>query len=219
MNRSAIILAGGFSSRFGQDKGMLMLVNKPLLRYVTDAIDPIVDEIIVVVNSEEKAAKYSEIVKDNVRFTVDICESQGPLIGALTGLKTVKSKYTLLLPFDTPFISPGIINLLFELCLGKAAAIPRWPNTQIEPLQAVYQSKLALEAAVGAVNEGYLNMRALIVKLRGVRYISTMVIQELDPDLRTFFNVNTPLDMKRACMMIQSKNQESQVRTQSKLAL
>jgi molybdopterin-guanine dinucleotide biosynthesis protein A len=108
----------------------------------------------------------------------------------------------LLLPFDTPFVSKEVVSLLFELCLGKAAAIPRWPNEQIEPLHAVYQTKLALEAAKSAVSEGKLTMRAMIEKLRGVRYVSTLVIQQLDPDLRAFFNINTPLDLKKAMAMV-----------------
>ncbi|MBT0159108.1 molybdenum cofactor guanylyltransferase [Candidatus Bathyarchaeota archaeon A05DMB-2] len=205
MGRSAIVLAGGFSSRFGQDKGVLELGNKPLMRHVIDAVNPIVDETIVVTNAEEKIREYAKIVGQNVRFVVDVCESQGPLVGALTGFSAAQGKYSLLVPFDTPFVSREVVTLLFELCIGKAAAIPRWPNEQIEPLQAVYQTKLALETARQAVNEGELNMRAMIAKLRGVRYISTLVIQQLDPDLKTFFNINTPFDLKRAIAMIKSR--------------
>jgi molybdopterin-guanine dinucleotide biosynthesis protein A len=42
----------------------------------------------------------------------------------------------------------------------------------------------------------------MIEKLRGVRYVSTLVIQQLDPDLRAFFNINTPLDLKKAIAMV-----------------
>jgi molybdopterin-guanine dinucleotide biosynthesis protein A len=183
----------------------LELGNKPLMRHVIDAVNPIVDETIVVTNAEEKIREYAKIVGQNVRFVVDVCESQGPLVGALTGFSAAQGKYSLLVPFDTPFVSREVVTLLFELCIGKAAAIPRWPNEQIEPLQAVYQTKLALETARQAVNEGELNMRAMIAKLRGVRYISTLVIQQLDPDLKTFFNINTPFDLKRAIAMIKSR--------------
>jgi molybdopterin-guanine dinucleotide biosynthesis protein A len=110
------------------------------------------------------------------------------------------------LPFDTPFVSKEVVSLLFELCLNRAAAIPRWPNCQIEPLHAVYQTKLALEAAKSAVAEGKLNVRAMIEKLRGVRHISTLVIQQLDPELRTFFNINTPIDLKKATVLAKPKN-------------
>jgi molybdopterin-guanine dinucleotide biosynthesis protein A len=205
---SAIVLAGGFSSRFGQDKGVLELANKPLLKQVVEAVIPVVDEIIVVTSSQERTAKYDKVMITNVQFVVDVCESKSPLIGALTGFGVARGKYSLLLPFDTPFVSREVVALLFELCLNRAAVIPRWPNGHIEPLHAVYQTELALEAAKSAVAEGKLNVRAMIEKLRGVRYVSTLVIQQLDPELRTFFNINTPADLKKATTMIEPRKLE-----------
>jgi len=205
LDRSAIVLVGGVSSRFGQDKGLMEIANKPLIKYVLDAVSPVVDEIILVSNSQDRVAEYAKVVATDVRFAIDLCESKGPLIGALTGFEFAHGKYALLLPFDTPFVSRDVVSLLFELCLGKAAAIPRWPNGQIEPLHAVYQTKAALEAAKIAVSEGKLNVRAMIEKLRGVRYVSTLVIQQLDPELKTFFNINTPLDLKKAIAMVKPR--------------
>jgi molybdopterin-guanine dinucleotide biosynthesis protein A len=205
LDRSAIVLAGGVSSRFGQDKGILEIANKPLIKYVIDAVNPLVDETIVVTNSQDRIKEYAKVVATDVRFAIDSCESKGPLIGALTGFGFAHGKYALLLPFDTPFVSREVVSLLFELCLNKTAAIPRWPNEQIEPLHAVYQTKVALEAAKIAVGEGKLNMRAMIEKMRGVRYVSTLVVQQLDPDFRTFFNINTPLDLKKAMAMVKPR--------------
>ena len=205
MDKSAIVLAGGFSSRFGEDKGILELAGKPLITHVVDEVRPFVDEIIVVTNSEERVKKYAAVVGGHTRFAVDSCESKGPLIGALTGFEVARGKYALLLAFDTPFVSGEIVSLLFDLCLSKAAAIPRWPNGQIEPLHAVYQTALALEAATCAVAEGRLDMRGMIERMRGVRYISTLVIQQLDPELRTFFNINTPFDLRKALSMAKSR--------------
>jgi len=45
----------------------------------------------------------------------------------------------------------------------------------------------------------------MVNKLRGVRYISTLVLQQLEPELRTFFNINTPLDLKKAELMLSLK--------------
>ena len=206
MERSAIVLAGGFSSRFGQDKGVLELADKPLIRHVTDAIDLLVDEVVVVTNSRERILKYSQVMAADVQFVVDVCKARSPLIGALTGFGSAHGKYSLLLPFDTPFVSQEVVSLLFELCQGKVAVIPRWPNGYIEPLHAVYQTKLALEAAEDAITEGKLKLRALIEKLQGVRYISTIAIQQLDPELLTFFNINTPADLNKAMTLIKQSN-------------
>ena len=205
MLRSAIVLAGGFSIRFGEDKGVLELAGKPMLRHVVDAVKDNVDEVIVVTSSQERVEQYAALVPGNVRFAVDQSELKGPLIGALTGFSVAKGEYSLLLPFDTPFVSAEVVSLLFELCVGRSAAIPRWPNGQIEPLHAVYKTAIAEEAARAAVAEGRLDMRGMIEKMRGVRFISTLVIQQLDPELRTFFNVNTGVDLKKAMSMIKQR--------------
>ena len=44
-------------------------------------------------------------------------------------------------------------------------------------------------------------MQAMVERLHGVRYISMMVIEQLDPDLKTFFTVNTSFDLKKAAVM------------------
>jgi len=205
VDKSAIVLAGGSSSRFGQDKGVLELAGKPLIRYAVDAVRKLVDEVVVVTSSQERIATYAKLVPADVRFAVDVCESSSPLVGALTGFSFANGEYALLVGFDMPFVSRDVVSLLFDLCVGKAAVIPRWPNGQIEPLHSVYQTKAALDAAKSAVDEGQLTVRAMVEKLRGVRYVSTLVMQQLDPDFKTFFSVNAPVDLKKAAVMVKPK--------------
>jgi len=201
LDKSAIILAGGSSTRFNTDKGVLELDGKPLLSYVIDAVEGLVEEIIVVTNTQTRADTYAKLVSEEVRFAVDIRESKGPLVGALTGFEEANGEYSVLLPFDSPFVSKEVLSLLFDCCIGKAAAVPRWTNQDIEPLHAVYNTKQALIATEEALAENELDVQAMVERLRGVRYISTMVIEQLDPDFKTFFNINTPLDLKKAAVM------------------
>jgi len=205
LDKSAIILAGGVSSRFGQDKGLLQLANKPLIKHVLDAISTLVDEKMVVASSKVQAENYAKVLGSDFNVLIDVDDGHGPLVGALTGFKEAHGRYALLLSCDTPFVSKDVIPLLFELCINRYAVIPRWPNGYIEPLQAVYCAKPAYEAAKNALSEGKLNLRSMVDKLRGVRYVSTLVLQQLDPDLRTFINVNTPLDLKKAELMFKHK--------------
>ena len=198
MDKSAIVLAGGSSSRFGEDKGVVRLAGKPLLSYAVDAVRSVVDETIVVTSSADRVARYEKLVRDSVRFVVDTQESEGPLIGALSGFGVARGEFALVLPFDTPFVSREVVSLLFDLCVGRSAVIPRWPNGQIEPLHAVYRVEAAVAAAEAAVADGRRDMRGMIERMRGVRFVSTLVIMELDPELKSFFNINTPLDLKKA---------------------
>jgi molybdopterin-guanine dinucleotide biosynthesis protein A len=205
LDRSAIILAGGPSSRFGEDKGAIELEHKPLIRHVFDAVKGLADEVIVVTDTQERADNYAKLLPATVKFVIDSRDSNGPLIGALTGFEVAQEKYSLLLPYDVPFVSKEVVSLLFDLCIGKTAAIPRNPDNQIEPLCAVYQTKIALETAKKVADEGAVDMQTMVEQLRGVRYISTMVIEQIDPQLRTFFNINAPLDLKIAAMMLHPK--------------
>ncbi len=201
LDKSAIILAGGSSTRLITDKGVLELNGKALLNYVIDAVEDLVEEVIVVTNTQARADSYGELVSEKVRFAVDIRESNGPLVGALTGFEEAKGEYSALLPFNSPFVSKEVLSLLFDCCVGKAAAVPRWTNQDIEPLHAVYHTKQAVVAAEEALAENELDLQAMVERLRGVRYISTMVIEQLDPDFKTFFTVKTPLDLKKAAVM------------------
>jgi len=72
-------------------------------------------------------------------------------------------------------------------------------------LHAVYQTNVALDAARSAMDEGKLDMQAVVERMRGVRYVSTLVIHQLDPDFRTFFNINTPVDLKKAMSMVKPR--------------
>lgn len=209
MESSAIILAGGPSRRFGSDKSLSLLLNKPLIKYVLDAVNNFVEEKIVVVSSGITKETLARVLGSDVKIAVDKREVQSPLVGALTGFGEANGEYALLLSCDTPLVSKEVLALLLELCINKNAAIPRWPNGYIEPLHAAYRVQPALEAAEKALNEGRLEMRAMIEKLRGVRYISTMVLKLFDPELRMFLNVNTPLDLKRAEQILRGEKQRN----------
>lgn len=198
MERSAIILAGGFSTRLGQDKGLVQLAGKPLVRHVLDKTKNLVEETLVVVSSKTQAEKYEKVLGSDATILVDNAEAHGPLAGANVGFREASGTYSLLLPCDAPFISRDILQLLLELCINKNAVIPRWPNCNIEPLQAVYCTEAALRASNEAVSSGEVKMQAMVDKLRGVRYVSTLVLEQLDPELNTFINVNTAFDLKKA---------------------
>ena len=198
MQTSAIILAGGFSRRFGSDKGLVLLRDKPLVRHLIDKVSPVVDEILVIVSSKEQKKNFEPVVENNAKLVIDKDDTQSPLVGTITGFESANSEYSLLLPCDAPLVSTQIIQFLLDTCTNRHAVIPRWPSGYLEPLQAVYHTKSALTAARTALKTGHLNMRSMIDNLKGVCYISTMVLEQLEPRLVSFFNINTPHDLKKA---------------------
>jgi molybdopterin-guanine dinucleotide biosynthesis protein A len=193
-----VILAGGFSRRLGRDKGLIVLKGKPLILHVVERVSQVVNEIVVVVSSEIQKKNFATVLEGEVSIVIDKTESQSPLVGAMTGFENAQGEYSLLLPCDTPFVSTQIVQFLLEMCTNRSAAIPRWPNGYIEPLQAAYHTKSALAAEKTALEQGKLNMQSMIDNLERVRYISTIVLEEMEPKLLTFFNINTLQDLKRA---------------------
>ena len=198
LKKSAVILAGGFSRRFGSDKGLVLLRNKPLVRHVIDNVNSAVDEILVVVSSEKQKKTFEPIVEDAAKLIIDTDESQSPLIGTITGFEVATGEYSLLVPCDAPLISTKVVQFLFDLSPTRNAVIPRWTSGYVEPLQAVYHTQSALAAAKNALKQDHLDMRSMINNLNNIRYVSTRVLEQLEPKLLSFFNVNTPKDLQNA---------------------
>lgn len=205
MDRSAIILAGGSSVKFEGDKGISELNGKPLISHVVNAVSGLVDEVIVVVSSQERADLYTKVLSPDVSFVVNNYESKGTLVGAIAGFEAAKGEYSALLPFDSPFVSQEVMSLLFDCCIGKAAVIPRSTDMECQPLHAVYCRTQAVEAAKEALAENEFDVQAMVDRLRGVRYMSLMVIKQLDPDLKTFFTIRTPFELKQAAVMSKTR--------------
>jgi molybdopterin-guanine dinucleotide biosynthesis protein A len=195
--RSAIILAGGKSSRIGLDKGLQLLNGKPLIKQVLGRITECVDEIIIVVGSNKQKQSYIELNID-VKIVVDEINPGTPLVGAYTGFNIARSKYCILVGNDMPFLDARIINQLFDLADGHEAATPSWPNGWIEPLLSVYKTKSALKITNKLVNNGEKKLGLIIRSLDDVVKLSIEDIIKVDPTLLTLFDIDTVADHQKA---------------------
>jgi molybdenum cofactor guanylyltransferase len=198
VDRTAIVISGECSSGFGVDACVLELKGKPLIQHVVDAVSPLVDEVVLVAESQERADVYADILGSHIKYVFDVNASKGSLGCALRGLEAATQKYALLVAGSAPYLSVEVLDLLFDLCPGRSAVVPRYPNAEAETLHAVYRVDAALQAAKDAVADGDLTLDGMLARMRGVRYVSTLVVQELDPDLKTFFRVRGEVDLKRA---------------------
>ena len=206
MERTAIILVGGDSKRFGPDKGLTLLATKPLVQYVFEIANNVAEEVVIVVGSTSQQKSYASFFKDReANIVMDIKSDHSPLMGALTGFMNSHGDYSVLLPCDTPFVSKDVLNLLFDVSRNTDATIPRWPNGYIEPLQAVYKVSSALKAAEEGIQKGETRLLFMISRLNYVRYVSTSIIRELDPELISFFNINTLFELRKAKALIRKR--------------
>ena len=112
-NILGIILAGGKSSRFGEDKSTVKLGNKTLLDHTVNKIENEFNEILVISNNKELNFKNKKI-----QVLEDCIEGQlGPLVGILTAMKWVKEnkknyRWVASFPCDTPFFDINLTNKL-----------------------------------------------------------------------------------------------------------
>ncbi len=198
MVSSAVVLSGGNSKRFGKDKALLELSGRPLILHVLDRITGVTEEIIVVAGSQSQLDQYSKFLPSTVKVVKDSYNIQSPLAGALTGFQHARGKYTIMLACDTPFLSKKVVTFLLDLCIGKDATIPKWPNDYLEPLHAIYRTNLAFKAVKEALERRRLNMVSMIKNLKEVNYVNVSALKKLDPELLTFLNINDPNDFKKA---------------------
>lgn len=201
MDRSAIVLSDVFSSRLRSDVDFLDFKGKPLVKHIVEVVSDFVDEVVLVVDSQDSVVKYAKVLGSDVKFAVCNGAVGGSLVGVLAGFEVAGGRFCLVLPSNAPFVFGDIVDLFFDLCLSKSAVVPRWPNQQVEALFAVYNTQFVLEAAKEAVAAGKVDVDELVEGLRGVRYVSTLVVQELDPELKLFFRVNGLVDLKKAAVL------------------
>lgn len=209
---SAIILAGGQGSRLGlagRPKALVELCGRPMISYVLEVAERLSRDVVVVVSSPEQAeALESSGALGDARLIVDDADlgPPCPLLGLITGLSAAREQVALALACDTPFLSRDVLAFLAEVISYMNAAVPSWPNGYVEPLQAAYRVWAARRAGERVLKAGEeVSMRAFLAELGRVRYISTRVLEQLDPTLNTFFNVNTPADLARAEIMLRAR--------------
>jgi molybdopterin-guanine dinucleotide biosynthesis protein A len=194
---NAIILAGGLSRRMnGTRKAFLRLGGQTFLERVMEVLRPLVESFLIVTNEPERYAGLG------ARVLRDEREGVGPLMGIYSGLKASGSETSFVTAVDTPLLAADLVR---RLGLGGEACdvtVPRWEG-ELEPLCAVYsrrclpsiQGVLDRERA-GAVDGPRGRIIAFFPLVR-VCVVEETVVSGLDPEGRSFFNVNTHEDYER----------------------
>ena len=113
-NILGVVLAGGKSQRFGQDKSQVKLQNKLLINYILEEIVGEFKETLIVANEQINFMRSA-----NISVTKDFKRGLGPLGGVLTAMKWIKKnnkKYEWIstFPSDTPFFTKKELKYFFE---------------------------------------------------------------------------------------------------------
>jgi len=197
-NCSGIVLAGGKGTRLGHSKPHVRLGSMSLIEHVIDAALTLFDEVLLVVGKD--ADLFSVIQKQHPLLTIisDDQEGIGPMMGMYTGMKRLTTEYSLVLPCDAPFVSVPLMRALIGLARGSDAAIPIWPNKNVEPLHSVYRVSPSIQAIKSALNCGEKSVLDMIKRLEKINFVPVDSLRKFDSELHTFFNVNYSEDLKTA---------------------
>jgi molybdopterin-guanine dinucleotide biosynthesis protein A len=204
--RSCVILCGGRSRRMGQDKGLMILGGKPALIHLLETLNPLVDEIILVLRDKKQLQSYQKLIEKftinredhypPMKLVIDLKTDQGPLLGLLTGLSYIKARGALVLPCDSPFVSRNFIKKTFQITEDNPekkvmAVVPKWSDGSVEPLHSYYLKK-CIPFIEDILNKGLKDVKSLL-KYIDVDYVG---VEILDPEKASFRNLNRPEDLK-----------------------
>lgn len=199
--RSAIILAGGRGRRMGMaEKTLLEFEGKTILERLLESLFRDVDEVILSVRDKTQEEKFRPVLEKfparEIRFCFDTLEDAGPLEGIRAGLLESRAEYSFVCAGDMPFVNSRVVDLLFEKASGHDAALPKWEDRKYEPLHAVYSKKLIPEIEK-AFENGRRSVLTPVLEMKDIVFVEISEIRKLDPELRTFVNINTIDEMQR----------------------
>lgn len=178
---SLILLAGGKSSRMGENKAFLSYEGQSFIERILENFQQ-ADERIIVAND---VALYQY---PGVKTLQDIYPNRGPLCGLYTGLKLAKNSTCLVVTVDSPFITYDLMMYLASLSEGVDAVVPKVDGFH-HPLCAVY-NKSALKRIECAVEEDIRKV-GLLLKRLDIRVVGEEELEVFGTPSQFFRNINT----------------------------
>jgi molybdopterin-guanine dinucleotide biosynthesis protein A len=196
---SAILLAGGKSSRLGTDKAKVKLNGESvMIGAIAKKLSEVSDDIVVSSNSR----RYDDITVP-VRWVADVKPGAGSLMGLYSGLLAVKHDYAIAVACDMPFINIELLKYMMSLPRDYDALLPRIGD-KTEQLHSIY-SKSCLPEMERFLESGRLKITAFLGEIN-VKFVPEDIINKYDPQHLAFFNVNTAEQLKEAQNIL--KNEE-----------
>lgn len=193
---SAAILAGGRSTRMGQNKAFARLAGVRLLDRARHTAARLAEDVMLVTNQLAPYADFpGRVVLDNIPH-------RGPLCGLETALAHAHHPTLLLTAVDCPFIEPALVTYLAQFAQHYDAVYCMGPQ-KAEPLVGFYRSSCA--PAVRQMQEEGVWQLFRLPSYANVRLVSYGEALKFDPEGLSFFSVNTPEDLRRAEIILHTR--------------
>lgn len=196
---TGVILAGGENKRFsGMNKAFMRIGDKCMLDRVYRIYKEFFADIILVTNDPLQYLEW------DFQIVTDLFPLKGSLIGIHAGLFYSTTPYAFFAACDTPFLQKELIGTIVDALDPEFDVIIPETDQGLEPLCAIY-SKACLKPIEQQLFANVLKIQKFFQKVR-VKKVPEASLRGSDPDLLSFFNVNTPDDLKKAENIV-SQNQ------------
>ena len=191
LSLGGVVLCGGESRRMGMPKAELPFGNELLLERIVRLlreVDPV--ELVVVVKA---AGQQLPSLPAGVLVTEDRHPGRGPLEGIVVGLQALGGQVdaAYVTSCDAPLLEGAVVERLWQLLEENQIVVPT-EEGRAHPLAAIYR------VSVGQVADQLLaedqRRPAFLFDRVMTRTVSVDELKEVDPDLRTFQNLNEPAD-------------------------
>jgi molybdopterin-guanine dinucleotide biosynthesis protein A len=198
MDTTAIILAGGKSSRMGSNKALLQLNGVTVIEGIIKKLENIVDDIIIVTNT------FDDYEFLHLPMIEDLRLGMGPLAGIEAGLAATKTDRNLVVACDMPFISIELGAYLLSCLEEFQAAVPEISG-QLHPLFAAYRKEVN-GAVTKSLEENQLRIRHFLHTIH-VKIVKKELLQslELPNEEHYFFNMNNRDEYHKALNLSKDK--------------
>jgi molybdopterin-guanine dinucleotide biosynthesis protein A len=185
------ILAGGASSRMGEDKSRLTLGGRTFVESATRTLRA-VTTCVSVVSSRDGAESHGLPLVRDLRAGV------GALGGLHASLASCRAEWAAVVACDLPFVTGELLTRLVSMCADDMdAVVPVQEDGRLQPLCALYRSRVCLEEVEEMIRADELRPRLLLSRVRA-RRVAFEELSDLEGSRRLFLNVNTPEDYARA---------------------
>ncbi len=179
-NLTGIILCGGKSCRFGQDKGLCTLAGKPMIEYPLNALKNICNDIIISSNDPRYDNIGYKVIRDNVK-------NIGPLGGIYSALQESNTIDNLIVSCDMPFINDRLLKYIIDNKNDHLVAAA-FEGQFVEPLCSYY-NKGVLPVIEKLIEEKQFKLRLLLEK---ANYKKIIIDEKLNfYQNHLFLNINT----------------------------
>jgi molybdopterin-guanine dinucleotide biosynthesis protein A len=199
---SGIILAGGKNSRVnGSNKSFFMVGKQTIFERIFEIMNALFDDLIVVTRNPEDFLCW------DLTIVPDVYKAHCSLNGIYSGLRYAINPQAFVVACDTPFISKDLIAYMCDSYTNSYDVY--YPQTEKgkEPLFAIY-SKHCLNCFKNNLQLERYKITRCLKSLKSVS-INESTLRNKDPNLLSFYNINTEADLDYANRKLKENTNET----------